>query len=633
MARSTTKTFPQALAREILFLALIAVSGACATRPAARQSPSLARTASAASAHVDADAARLAADVQWLADDARGGRRAGTDQGKACAEWISARLQGLGLEPAGQDGYLQSLTVPLDPRDAGGSRLSWKPRDTDASPLPGWRTPDEIAPLFCSDGGKVEGRLEWCGYGIENDERGWNDFKGRDLTGCIALIVRGTPPDGTGAASNPGQETQIASKAGGWGGSGSIFTKVMTAKRHGAVGVVLLPAKAEEPLLRFDAGHAARAGIPAVALDAKSAEALLPGYRDGIDAKPAEPRAVGSGPTTLFADVVRESGTAYNALGRLPGRTHDRTVVVGAHYDHLGRGGEGSLAPDATGQIHHGADDNASGTATVLEIARLMKAGDPPPCDVVFALWSGEEEGLLGSEYWAQHPTVPFEKIVANLNLDMVGRAGNGKLQVLGAGTSPDFAGWMKAAGERSGLELIVSTEGGALGGSSDHQTFLKRKIPALHLFSGLHADYHKPTDTADKFEASGAAKVAGLGVGFVQRMASAGKLAFVEPKIDKQRQEQIKGGFRAWFGSIPSYSYDGKGVLIDGTSGGSPAERAGFLKGDVLLHVGDVKIDNIYDFTYALQLYKPGDVVVVKFLRDGKDQETRVTLSSRELQ
>jgi hypothetical protein len=169
----------------------------------------------------------------------------------------------------------------------------------------------------------------------------------------------------------------------------------------------------------------------------------------------------------------------------------------------------------------------------------------------------------------------------------MVGRAGNGKLQVLGAGTSPDFAPWMKDASSASGLELTVSTQGGALGGSSDHQTFLKRQIPALHLFSGLHADYHKPSDTSDKFEAEGAAKVAALGVDLADRMASAGKLAFVEPKVDKERQEQVKGGFRSWFGSIPSYSYDGKGVLIDGTSGGSPAERAGFLKGDVLIGMG----------------------------------------------
>ena len=607
--------------------ALAAAPLACnASSPTA---PQLATEVAPAPSRVEPEAKRIAADVAWLADDAREGRRAGTGAAKECAGWISARMKALGLEPAGSgsSSYLQEFEVALDARDGGRSTLDGEGGST------------RIAPLFCSEGGEIAGETVWCGYGVEDAKNGWDDFVGRDLTGRIALLVRGAPPAAGSAPSdpqsdphaNPHADTQVAMTSGGSRG-GSIFGKVMNAKRHGAAGVILLPGKADEPLLRFAAGHAARAGIPAVAVDATTAQSLAPGYLDGIDEGPSTPGNAGA-TAKIFADVVREKGKAWNVLGRLPGKDHGRIVVVGAHYDHLGRGGEGSLAPNAEGEIHHGADDNASGTATVLEIARLMKASAPPPCDVLVALWSGEEEGLLGSEHWATEPTVQFSKVVANLNLDMVGRAGNGKLQVLGAGTSPEFAAWMQDAGAKSGLELTVSTQGGALGGSSDHQTFLKRQIPALHLFSGLHADYHKPSDTADKFEADGAAKVAVLGVDLVDRMASAGKLAFVEPKVDKERQEQVKGGFRSWFGSIPSYSYDGKGVLIDGTSGGSPAERAGFLKGDVLLGMGDVKFDTIYDFTYALQLYKPGDVVVVKFLRDGKEQEARVTLSTRDLQ
>jgi Zn-dependent M28 family amino/carboxypeptidase len=577
------------------------------------------------------DAHKLAADVAWLADDAREGRRAGTESARTCADWIAARLKAIGLEPAGEKGYLQELSVPLDPKDGGGSKVTHTEVVYDQVTLVSTTGPDRIAPLFCSGRGEVKARLEWCGYGIEDEAHGWNDFKGRDLAGAIAVIARGTPPDPAAPAPEAGEETKVSPKPGGWAGGGSIFTKVMTAKRHGAVGVILLPGKADEPLLRFDAGHAARAGIPAVALDAKSARDLEPGYLEGLGAKPAEEREAGTAQATLFADVVAESGKAFNVLGRLRGKAHDRTVFVGAHYDHLGRGGEGSLAPKASGEIHHGADDNASGTATVLEMARVLKSAGAPPCDVVFALWTGEEEGLLGSDYWGKHPTVALDRISGYLNLDMVGRAGNGKLQVLGAGTSPEFAGWMKDAAAASGLDLTVSTSGGALGGSSDHQTFLNHKIPALHLFSGLHGDYHKPSDTADKFEAEGAAKVAVLGVDLVERMAAAPKLAFVEPKVDKEREQQVKGGFRTRFGAMPSYSYDGVGVLLDGTSAETPAERAGFLKGDVIRSMGDVKVDNIYDMMYALQLYKPGDVVVVKFVREGKDQETRVTLAAPE--
>jgi hypothetical protein len=626
------KPFLRSIAALLPLGALAAAPVACNTASETAPRPA---TEVAQAPRVEPEAKRIASDVAWLADDAREGRRAGTAFAKECAGWLSARMKTLGLEPAGvaSKSYLQEFEVALDARDGGHSSLG----GAGSVVVDG---PARIAPLFCSEGGDVTGETVWCGYGVEDAKNGWDDFVGRDLSGKIAILVRGAPPAAESKPSdpqadphsNPHADTQVAMTSGGSRG-GSIFGKVMNAKRHGAAGVILLPGKADEPLLRFAAGHAARAGIPAIAVDAKTAQGLLPGYLDGIDDGPSKPKPAGAS-ATIVADVVRGKGKAWNVLGLLPGKDHGRIVVVGAHYDHLGRGGEGSLAPNAIDEIHHGADDNASGTATVLEIARVLKAGAPPPCDVLVALWSGEEEGLLGSEFWGENPTLPLAKVVANLNLDMVGRAGNGKLQVLGAGTSPEFASWMKDAGAKAGLELTVSTQGGALGGSSDHQTFLKRQIPALHLFSGLHADYHKPSDTADKFEAEGAAKVAALGVDLVDRMASAGKLAFVEPKIDKDRQDQaVKGGFRSWFGSIPSYSYDGKGVLIDGTSAGSPAERAGFLKGDVLLGMGDVKFDTIYDFTYALQLYKPGDVVVVKYLRDGKPEETRVTLSTRDVQ
>lgn len=590
-----------------------------------------------------ADPARLELDVRWLADDARAGRRSGTQEAEEAGKWLAVRLAEVGLEPAGEQGYLQKFEVALEPTDGGQSDVVLFAAESAGADV---RGADEVSPLFCAERGRVEGPLVWCGYGIENADRGRDDFAGVDLRGAIAFLVRGAPELPPEAPAAPGSsaadahavaagahDTSIASRPEGWGASASIFVKVMNAKRHGAIGVVLAPSPLGEPMLRFDAGHGARSGIPGVAVSADAAEILFPGWKERLEDSESSGKGDEDRRVAVFADVVREKGPALNVLGRLPGRTHERAVVVGAHYDHLGHGGSGSLAPDAGRQIHNGADDNASGTAAVLEIARLLAGGPAPACDILFALWSGEEEGLLGSEHWAKNPTIPIASVTANLNLDMVGRAGNGKLQVLGAGTSPVFAGWMEPAGAESDLDLTVSLAGGALGGSSDHQTFLKRGIPALHLFSGLHADYHKPTDDIERFEAEGTAKVAVLGADLLRRMAEAGRIAFVEPKVDKERQEQVKGGFRAWFGSIPSYSYDGEGVLIDGTSGGSPAERAGFLKGDILIGVGDVKIVNIYDFTYALNLYKPGDVVLVKFRRDGADQETRVTLSTRALQ
>ncbi len=586
------------------------------------------------------DAARLLSDVKWLADDAREGRRAGTEQGRIAGEWIAERFRELGLESAGASSganrYLQEFTVPLDARDGGGSHVGTTDQNV-------WRAP-AVVPLFCSERGEASGPLVFCGFGIENAERGWNDYQDKDLQGGIAFIVRGTPPLPSEAAAGASSDTELVSKDKSWGPSGSIFTKIMTAKRHGAVAVILVPSPLDTgaALLAFDAGQTARAGIPALMVSATVAAELLPGYEallgapaHGNKGTALEASYFAGKPRTaqLFADVERENGPAFNVLARLPGRAASRTIVVGAHYDHLGHGGTGSLAPDKIGQIHNGADDNASGTAAVLEMARLLQESGTPPCDIVFALWSGEELGLLGSEYWAVHPTIALDRVTANLNLDMVGRAGNGRLQVLGAGTSPVFAEWMPSAGESAGLTLVVSAAGASLGGSSDHQTFIKRQIPALHFFSGLHADYHKPTDDVERFDADAASKVARLGVDLVQRMAREPVLAFVEPQLDREREGAARGGFRTWFGSVPSYTFEGPGVLLDGTSAGSPAERAGLLAGDVLLQIGDVKIDTIYDLTYALQLYKAGDVLQVRFRREGGESQVRLTLATREIE
>ena len=409
----------------------------------------------------------------------------------------------------------------------------------------------------------------------------------------------------------------------------------MEAKRRGAVAVLIAvhPDQEEEPLLAFDAGRTAEANVPALMIKGTVTEALVPGYaglvaeldlghrvdRDDVPARHAR----------VQADVLRETGTAHNVLARLPGRRAERTLVVGAHFDHLGRGGPGSLARDSVGEIHNGADDNASGTAVVLEIARCLAAGPRPDGDVVFALWSAEELGLLGSEYWAEHPTVALADVRANLNLDMVGRADDGAVQVLGAGTSAELAAWLEEAGPRAGLELQVSLSGQGVGGS-DHQTFLKREIPALHFFSGVHVDYHKPSDDADKFEADGARRVASLVLDLVTHMQAVPVLAYVAPPPSDAAP---RGGFRTRFGSVPEYSYQGEGLLLAGTSAGGPAERAGLLKGDILQAIDDLELEGIGDFMYALNAHKPGDVVLVRYLRDGEEREVLVTLESNQVE
>lgn len=627
-------------------------------------------------------AKRLQDDVAWLADDAREGRRAGTEQGLVAGRWIADRMRAIGLEPAGDaDSYVQKFSVPLEPSSGGGS---WLELDG------GGRLTEnthQLAPLFAAERGEVRGKFVYCGYGIELADRGWNDFAGQDLGGRIAVLVRGSPLDalpaksvaadphgaqaqdrhsaqaqakhsaqaqdphsaqaqdkhGTGAdhsgatPANPHGDVQLVAAGDPFVNAGLVFTKIMNAKRKGAAGVVLLqhPSNVGRPVLGFHEGGSGRAGIPCVTLAWTEAQSIfgpaLDEWTKDLESQPVRASTNDERTLALYADVQRGQGVATNILGVVPGVDRSRTVVLGAHYDHLGFGGTGSLAPNER-TIHNGADDNASGTAAVLEVARELRAGPPPPCDVLIALWSGEELGLLGSEWWAEHPTLPFERVVGNVNLDMVGRAGNGKLQILGAGSAVEFSSWLKDAGPDADLALTVNASASAMAGSSDHATFAKRKKPVLHLFSGLHTDYHKPTDDTPGFEADGAARVVELTLDLVRRMAGATELAFVEPPPTPEGERKIQSGFNAWFGSIPNYAFEGPGVKIDGTSSGSPAERAGFLAGDTILAIGEVKIANVYDLTYALQHYKPGDVVLVAFQRDGKRDETRVTLSTRGL-
>ncbi len=649
----------------LLLLALVAPACRLSVENGSSSHESGAATAARGTGSV-VDAQRLAQDVAWLADDAREGRRAGTAGEGAAADWLAARMAELGLVPAGDDGFFQAFDVPLEPEEGGRSWVMTIPETragtaTDALPITG---ENSIVPLFCSAGGGADGRLAFRGYGMIHAERAWDDYPER-CDGAIALIVRGTPEVSAGetepsdavanphsphavSASDSTADVQLAARTAAFGNSGSIFNKIMTAKRMGAVAVILAqhPRDRGQPLLAFHNGHTAMASLPAVSVSVAVAERLLPGYVKRVEAIDARAARTGerdasssssAGRVALSADVRRGTGTARNVLGLLRGTPGARTIVVGAHFDHLGRGGSGSLAPGAFGEIHNGADDNASGTAVVLEMARVLSSGPPPVDDVLFALWSGEELGLIGSDHWAKEPTVPLERVACNLNFDMVGRADDGVLHVLGAGTSPAFGDWLEEAGGRAELELGVSLSGRGVGGS-DHQTFLNREIPALHFFSGVHADYHKPSDDVERFEVEGARRTAVLGLDLVRRIGSAKELDFVAvaAETDQEEGRALQSGWSAWFGSVPSsdaYAGARGGVKIDGTSPGSPAERSGFLAGDVLLQLGDVEIDDIYDFMYALQVHKPGDVALVRYLRDGTEESTRVTLASRALE
>lgn len=318
-----------------------------------------------------------------------------------------------------------------------------------------------------------------------------------------------------------------------------------------------------------------------------------------------------------------------NVVGLLPGSgaLSNEVVVIGAHYDHLGKSVFGSLDPDSVGVVHNGADDNASGTTALLEIARRLKARQARSArTIVFVAFSGEELGLLGSTYYVKHPARPLSATYAMVNLDMVGRLGTRKLTVFGTETAKEFPALLDSV---AGTYQIAITGTGDGYGRSDQESFYTQDIPVLHFFTGVHEDYHRTTDDWQKIDFPGLVKVAEVASDLAWRLATrTAPLTLV--KAPPPPPVAGGGGYGAYLGTVPDMTESPGGVRLTGVRPGSPAEQAGLKGGDVLIQLGDTPIKNLYHMTDALRAHQPGETVVLVYVRDGQRIETKVTLGRR---
>lgn len=317
-----------------------------------------------------------------------------------------------------------------------------------------------------------------------------------------------------------------------------------------------------------------------------------------------------------------------NVVAVLPGSgaLTGQSVVVGAHYDHLGYGGAGSLEPESTGVIHNGADDNASGSAALLEIARLLRSRDRPRDfrSIVFVAFTAEELGLIGSDHYVKDPVISIDSTYAMLNLDMVGHLADGQLAALGAETAEEFDTLLDSIDVSHGISISASGDGY---GRSDHQSFYLAGIPVLHFFTGTHADYHRPTDDPETLDMGGVAAVASLVADVAWTLAARREgLTYVEAPPPPP----ITSGDRPWLGTIPDMTSSPGGVRLNGVTPGSPADEAGVRQGDVLIGLGSVEIGDLYDMTNALGAHKPGDTVTLRVRRDDRVIELTATLRPR---
>lgn len=578
------------------------------------------------------DPNRYLDDVKYLASPQLKGRGAGTPGLDKAAGFIEKRFRAAGLQPLGETGYVQRFPVTTNARLGSGNRFEY----TENGKKKALKSGQDFLPFNFSSSGAMAGRLVFAGYGITAPEYHYDDYAGVDVKGKIVIVLRHEPQESDEKSVFEGKLlTEHA----------QFWSKAVNAKRHGAIGVVLVNDRAAHPgeadeLENF--GRAAgpvNAGIPFVQVKSATVEAWISAAGKDLaqleasidkDLKPQTFALPDSMQVSAQADVKREVKTVRNVWGYLPGQT-DEYVIIGAHYDHLGMGEQFSMAPSEAGKVHPGADDNASGTAGVIELARWFGSQPKPKRGILFLAFAGEELGLLGSRYYVDHPALPLEKAVAMINLDMIGRLRDKKVYVGGARTGTTLQVLLEDVFAKHNLKMDIS--GGAEVGSSDHASFTSKQIPVLFFFSGLHGDYHKPSDTWDKIDAPDAAELLNTIAGVTTALSGVdARPQFV--KVEPPKAGTAAGGsgpgYGAWFGSVPDFGEVPKGVKFADVTAGSPAAKAGLRGGDILIEFDGAPVQNLYDFTYALRAKKPGEEVAVKVLRGSETISVKVTLGQR---
>jgi aminopeptidase YwaD len=578
-----------------------------------------------------ADPERYLEHVKALTSPEMEGRGAGTAGLERAAAYIVQQFKSLGLEPRGGEGsYLQPFLVTTGARLKPENHFIVRWNEREETLL----VEEDYIPMSFSSVGSVSGPVVFAGYGVSADEFNYDDYTHLDVEDKIVVVLRYEPD--TFTEKKEGEPRRYTHHS-------RLITKALNARQRGAKAVILVNGKLEsgeeDLLLRFGTVAGPEdAGILMVQVKNAVAEKWLqaagkslPALQEEIEShrQPQSFALPDSLTLSLQVDIERTHATVHNILGYLPGKT-DEYIVIGAHYDHLGLGNESSLAPSLIGTVHPGADDNASGTAGVLELARLFAARrDALERGVLFAAFAGEELGLLGSSRWVNQPTRPLDKAVGMINMDMIGRIQGSKVYVGGTGTGSTFQSLLERARTNNDFQIEFSSGGYS---ASDNTSFTTKEIPALFFFSGLHGDYHKPSDTWEKIDAEAAARLLDLIADVGTELIAAEKRPdFVRVTSDSAGAPVVRGGgYGPYFGSVPDFGQSENGVKFADIRPDSPADKAGLRAGDILIQFGEIPIKNLYDFTFALRKSKVGDVVEVKCLRDGEVITARVTLEQR---
>ena len=563
-------------------------------------------------------------DVLALTGPGTEGRAVGTPGAAAARRYLISELEAAGARPLpGRDGLGIPFRFIAGVEDRGSSLRAGGHKRFGS---------DQVKAFAFSETGEVRGELYFAGYGIRVPESAgisYDSYAGHDVRDKVVVVLRHFPDDVE-------DETRSVLNR-----HADFRSKASAARDQGAAGMVVITGPGSEGAGElapdgFDISAPGSQGILAVSIDGAAGDRLFAGtgvslaeVQRSLDAGEVD---AGSFPlpgfATLAVDLERTPASGANVVGILPaadGSLDPPYVAVGAHYDHLGMGGGGSLNPHGPPAVHPGADDNASGTAAVLALARTV-ADSPLARPVLVGFWSGEESGLLGSRAFIRNDIRP-DQLAAYINLDMVGRLEENRLTVQAMGSSSVWPGIVERANVPGGFDLALSDDPYL---PTDSSAFNSESVPTLNLFTGTHTDYHRPSDTADKLNYEGLARIARFTGLVARRVAESDPVPeFVQVERAPETATS-RVSLRAYTGTIPEYATEIEGLLLGGVMAGGPAETAGLRKGDVIVEFAGTPVLNIYDYMNALEAARIGEPLTVVFLRDGERHEVTLVPTAR---
>jgi hypothetical protein len=574
---------------------------------------------------------KMKESVKFLASDELKGRFPGTDGMKAAAEFIENQFKAAGLNLI-SGSYRQSFNVTTSLMPGDSNMVVFEtvilrpgiPKDKLPKMKQPWKVGEDYVPLGFSENGTCAGELAFVGFGISAPEINYDDYAGIDVNNKIVIMISESP-DGEKRVGEFAQYSDMKYKA-------------ANAKNKGAIGIIWVRIQGDSMNVfeRPEYKNIGRnTGIIAIQAWRQSIskffpkkEALIALEEEIIKTRKPKSLIIPNSTVSIRVDLKDVPSETFNIYGMIEGtdpKLKDEYIVVGAHYDHLGLGGPTANGTGKRNEIFNGADDNASGVAGIIELANLCKL-NPPKRSIIFIAFSGEEMGLLGSGWFVKHPSVSLDKIVTMLNFDMIGRMKNEEgLTVFGHTTASGFDAIIDTISNQTQLTVIKASD---VYGPSDHSSFYAAKIPVLMFFTGVNEDYHKPSDKFSKINFDGMVKTVNFSYKVLQTIANNDlKPNYIETKATSQPSKSSSFS-NVWFGIIPNFEECALGCKISGASPGSPAEKAGLVKGDIITKIDDTQIKNLSEFTNKIREKKVGDIVTVHLLRGESKEEITVKVT-----